>query len=146
MNKAATIATIEKSVRSLDMLMVRIKNSLYNSDPQNLDNILEPYKYFLEFLKKPEYNLREIMGPISYDSIVQYGTDGLNVCTKIYNIFFVESKGLFSTKIKFHEPSPIEMEKAKSYYDDVMVINKKIEDSVSLAMQRIHSLSDNQFF
>ena len=145
MTKDTTIRTIEKFMNSQDMLMLRIKKGVFENGAKNLDQILVPFEQFIEFLKSPENNLLNLLGSITYNNILNYAQDSLSKCQKIYDTFFVVSGGLFGKKIKFVEPSQVDLEKAKSYYKDLANLNEKMDEYIKIGLQRLHSLDVDKF-
>ena len=143
--KDTTIRTIEKFMNSQDMLMLRIKKGVFENGAKNLDQILAPFEQFIEFLKTPENNLLNLLGSITYNNILNYAQDSLSKCQKIYDTFFVVSSGLFGKKIKFVEPSQVDIEKAKSYYKDLASLNEKMDEYIKIGLQRLHSLDVDKF-
>jgi len=145
LTKDTTIRTVEKFMNSQDMLMLRIKKGVFDDGAKNLDQILVPFEQFIEFLKSPENNLLNLLGTLTYNNILSYAQDGLSKCQRIYDTFFVVSSGLFGKKIKFIEPSQVDLEKAKSYYKDLTTINDKMNEYLKIGLQRLHSLDVDKF-
>lgn len=126
------------------MLMVRIRSGIYNNNGQNLDQILVPFTNFLNFITEPKNNIKELIGSLAYDSVLEYAKTAFDECKKIYDIYFTPPQGLFK-KIKYRDPSMIEIEKAKSYHKDLITINEKLVEYTNIALQRLHSLDKDKF-
>lgn len=144
MDKETTISSIEKLLSAQEMLLFRIKNGIYNNRGENLDQILNQYTDFVEFFRNPKHNFRELMGGIAYDNIMTYANNGLEECARIYYVYFTEPQGFFK-KIKFKDPSPIEIEKAKSYHKDLLTISEKLIEYINIGLQRLNSLDKDKF-
>ncbi|MDA3043941.1 hypothetical protein OFO01_00955 [Campylobacter sp. JMF_01 NE2] len=145
MNKADTIKAVERFVNSQEMMMFRVKKGIYQDSAQNLEQVFAPFKDFYSFLKNPANKLQELLGNVAYDSIVSFTESSIEHCDKIWGTYFVETKGLFKSGIKYVEPDFVAKEKAKAYYDDLVKNNEKLMEYIDIGLQRLHSLEDKLF-
>ena len=145
MNKNDTIKAIEKFVNSQEMTMFRLKKGIYGDAIKNLDQVFTPYKEFAEFFKNPVNRLQELLGNVAYESILNFTDSGLAHCEKIHNLYFMEAKGFFKSGLKYIEPDAATREKAKGYYDKLLENNEKLNEYISIGLQRLHGLEAKLF-
>ena len=145
MTKDSLVRSIEKCLSTQEMMLLRIKNGIYDNRAKNLDQMMQPFEHANEFLNDPENRLREFLGDLIFDNLTAHSKNEEIKARQIYDIFFKEKSGFFGSKIQFVEPSQIDIEKAKANYQDLAKINEKIVENIKSGLQRIQSLGIENF-
>ena len=145
MTKDTLVRSIEKCLNTQEMMLLRIKNGIYDNRAKNLDQMLQPFEHVNEFLKDPENRLQDFFGDLIYEALTSHCENSLHKARQIYNIFFKEKSGFFGSKVQYVEPSQIDVEKAKAHFKDLSIINEKVVETMKGGLQRLQSLGIENF-
>ena len=90
-------------------------------------------------------NLNKYLGPQLYQKLEALHNQWHSQYTKIYDIYFKEEKKGFFKKLKKHQPSQMEKDKAAAYYDDLKKITQELLHTLIICERRLKALSDSKF-
>ena len=88
--------------------------------------------------------VKMLMGVQLYEKIESYHAQWHNIYAKVYRILVPKEEGLLGKLFK-HKPSPLEIDKAKAYYDDLGQITETILHHLESAERRIQALPESKF-
>jgi len=91
------------------------------------------------------YHLKEIFGPQLYEKIDFLHSEWHSIYGKIYAIYFQEKKKGFFSKLLHKEPSELEKDKARAYYDDLKKLAAELEKTLEVCERRLSALGESKF-
>ncbi len=86
-----------------------------------------------------------IIGMQLFEKIDKYHDLWHREYKKIYDIYFKEKKGLISKLFSSHKVDPLDEDKAKTYYKDMVVASKEFFHAIDVAHRRVSALSEAKF-
>jgi hypothetical protein len=102
---------------------------------------------FGQWLYKHEPALRFLLQNRHFDEIEQLHSFWHEAYYRIYDIYFPETRALFSTKVvrKIAKVSLSDRDRAKAYFIDLEEISKQLTHKMQIAEQRINAMPDQKF-
>lgn len=129
----------EEQMKKIDLLI----NGKAVEDPTTVSKRECEYG---KWLYSHEKHLREVLGSQFYYSLESIHARWHEQYYKIYLIFFKEEKkGIFAKIRGENKVSPLEVEKAKVYYRELVEFTNELLRVMSSCERRINALQDSKF-
>ncbi len=117
---------------------------LVNGSSRESEDIKNPSPCSFEQWSDNETLIKQRVGVQLFDKLTALHKQWHTTYFKIIDIYFPKNKGLFG-KLLSKKPNQLEIDKAKSYLDDLQRIADEFFKTLDVSKRRIQALSDSKF-
>ena len=141
--KEAFLADFQKAKDAHKKVMQSIELALNGIESKHYEPLSKFDCTFGRWLYSDE-KIKTIIGVQLYEKIESFHAQWHTIYSKIYPVIAPKEEG-FLGKLFKHKPSPLEIDKAKVYYDDLKEVTATILHLLETAERRIQALAESKF-
>jgi hypothetical protein len=144
MTKAQTLDALESAKKVHQKQMTKIEKLLASKDIKDPTAVNERECDFGKWFYANQEELSQIVGLQLFARIEKAHSAWHQDYIRIYKIFFLQKKGLFS-KMFGKKIEPFELDKAKLYYTELQEVSQELLHAIDATLRRINALPETKF-
>lgn len=141
MNKKELLESLNKNKRYHEFQTIKVKDLVEGKRVYNLSPPDPKECEFGKWLINPDNNLKILLGSIFYNNLTTYHINWHKEYEIICNFFFTDG----DIKDEPKKLSDEDLQKCKSHYEQITVIEKEITKMIKSCERRINALSEDKF-